>query len=215
MNDYELYTGMILRSRPAGENDRLITLLAGPAGKLNVFVRGARKPSSRFAASSEGFAFGEFKVSRGQSAYYLRDCDISNYFEGFRTDLTLLAYASYFAEVADYYCVEGEDCSDMTGLLYASFLALESDKFPNRLVRCIFVLRAIVMNGEFPGLPAGRTYNDAVIAAIDRIQNSDLRHLYSFALTENAEDELFKLTKEYEKRFMDKHFKSLDVLSAI
>ena len=103
----------------------------------------------------------------------------------------------------------------MTGLLYASFLALESDKFPNRLVRCIFVLRAIVMNGEFPGLPAGRTYNDAVIAAIDRIQNSDLRHLYSFALTENAEDELFKLTKEYEKRFMDKHFKSLDVLSAI
>ena len=215
MSDYELYTGMILRSRPAGENDRLITLLAGPAGKLNVFVRGARKPSSRFAASSEGFAFGEFKVARGQSAYYLNDCDISNYFEGFRTDLTLLAYASYFAEVADYYCVEGEDCSDITGLLYASFLALESDKFSNRLVRCIFVLRAIVMNGEFPGLPADRTYNDAVIAAIDRIQNSDLRHLYSFALTENAEDELFRLTKEYEKRFMDKHFKSLDVLSAL
>ncbi|MBP8969306.1 MAG: DNA repair protein RecO [Lachnospiraceae bacterium] len=215
MNDYELYTGMILRSRPAGENDRLITLLAGPAGKLNVFVRGARKPSSRFAASSEGFAFGEFKVARGQSAYYLNDCDISNYFEGFRNDLTLLAYASYFAEVADYYCVEGEDCSDMTGLLYASFLALESDKFSNRLVRCIFVLRAIVMNGEFPGLPAGRTYNDAVLAAIDRIQNADLRSLYTFALAPAAEDELFKLTAEYEKRFMDKHFKSLDVLSAI
>ncbi len=215
MNDYELYTGMILRSRPAGENDRLITLLAGPAGKLNVFVRGARKPSSRFAASSEGFAFGEFKVARGQSAYYLNDCDISNYFEGFRNDLTLLAYASYFAEVADYYCVEGEDCSDMTGLLYASFLALESDKFSNRLVRCIFVLRAIVMNGEFPGLPAGRVFNEAVIAAIDRIENADLRHLYTFKLTDVAEDELFRLTTEYEKRFMDRHFKSLEVLSAL
>ena len=215
MNDYELYTGMILRSRPAGENDRLITLLAGPAGKLNVFVRGARKPSSRFAASSEGFAFGEFKVARGQSAYYLKDCDISNYFEGFRSDLTLLAYASYFAEVADYYCVEGEDCSDMTGLLYASFLALESDKFSNRLVRCIFVLRAIVMNGEFPGLPAGRVFNEAVIAAIDRIENADLRHLYTFKLTDVAEDELFRLTTEYEKRFMDRHFKSLEVLSTL
>lgn len=215
MNDYEIYTGMILRSRPAGENDRLITLLAGPAGKLNVFVRGARKPSSRFAASSEGFAFGEFKVARGQSAYYLNDCDISNYFEGFRNDLTLLAYASYFAEVADYYCVEGEDCSDMTGLLYASFLALESDKFSNRLVRCIFVLRAIVMNGEFPGLPAGRVFNEAVIAAIDRIENADLRHLYTFKLTDVAEDELFRLTTEYEKRFMDRHFKSLEVLSAL
>ncbi len=215
MNDYELYTGMILRSRPAGENDRLITLLAGPAGKLNVFVRGARKPSSRFAASSEGFAFGEFKVARGQSAYYLNDCDISNYFEGFRNDLTLLAYASYFAEVADYYCVEGEDCSDMTGLLYASFLALESDKFSNRLVRCIFVLRAIVMNGEFPGLPAGRVFNEAVIAAIDRIENADLRHLYTFKLTDVAEDELFRLTTEYEKRFMDRHFKSLEVLSTL
>ena len=206
---------MVLRSRPAGENDRLITLLAGTEGKLNVFVRGARKPSSRFAASSESFAFGEFKLSHGSSAYYLNDADISNYFEEFRTDIELAAYASYFAEIADYYCVEGDDATSMLGLLYASLLALNNPNFSSRLVRCIYVLRAIVINGEFPGLPQGRNYNDAVIAAIDRIENADLRHLYTFKLTEPAEDELFRLTTDYEKRFMDRHFKSLEVLSAL
>ena len=215
MNDLFTCTGMVLRSRPAGENDRLITLLAGSEGKLNVFVRGARKPSSRFAASSEGFAFGQFKLSHGQSAYYLNDADISNYFEEFRTDIELAAYASYFAEIADYYCVEGEDATPMLGLLYASLLALNNPNFSCRLVRCIYVLRAIVINGEFPGLPSGRTFNEAVIAAVDRIENADLRHLYTFKLTEAAEDELFKLTTEYEKRFMDRHFKSLEVLSAL
>ncbi len=215
MNDIFSCTGIVLRSRPAGENDRLITLLTGTEGKLNVFVRGARKPSSRFAASSESFAFGEFKLSHGQSAYYLNDADISNYFEEFRTDIELASYASYFAEIADYYCVEGEDSTAMLGLLYASLLALNNPNFSCRLVRCIFVLRSIVINGEFPGLPAGRVFNEAVIAAVDRIQNADLRHLYTFKLTDPAEDELFKLTTDYEKRFMDKHFKSLEVLSAL
>lgn len=215
MKDFFTCTGMVLRSRPAGENDRLITLLAGTEGKLNVFVRGARKPSSRFAASSESFAFGEFKLSHGSSAYYLNDADISNYFEEFRTDIELAAYASYFAEIADYYCVEGDDATAMLGLLYASLLALHNPNFSHRLVRCIFVLRAIVLNGEFPGLPQGRVFNDAVVAAIDRIENADLRHLYTFKLTEPAEDELFRLTTEYEKRFMDRRFKSLEVLAAL
>ena len=215
MKDFFTCTGMVLRSRPAGENDRLITLLAGTEGKLNVFVRGARKPSSRFAASSETFAFGEFKLSHGTSAYYLNDADISNYFEEFRTDIELAAYASYFAEIADYYCVEGDDATAMLGLLYASLLALQNPNFSYRLVRCIFVLRAIVLNGEFPGLPQGRNFNEAVIAAIERIENADLRHLYTFKLTEPAEEELFKLTTEYEKRFMDRRFKSLEVLAAL
>ncbi|MCR4791421.1 MAG: DNA repair protein RecO [Lachnospiraceae bacterium] len=215
MNDFITCTGMVLRSRPAGENDRLITLLAGTEGKMNVFVRGARKPSSRFAASSESFAFGEFRLSHGQSSYYLNEASISNYFEEFRSDIELASYASYFAEIADYYCVEGDDATPMLGLLYASFLALGNPNFSHRLVRCIFVLRSIVINGEFPGLPVGRAFNEAVVTAVDRIVNSDLRHLYTFALREAAEDELYGLTTDYEKRFMDRHFKSLEVLKAL
>lgn len=214
MNDVENYTGMIIKSRPAGDYDRLVTILAGSAGKINVFARGARKPSSRFAASSENFAFGTFKIARGQSSYYLHEADITNYFESFRTDLELLSYASYFAEVADYYCVEGDDSSDMAALLYISFLALESPIFSNRFVRCIFVLRAILINGEFPGLTAGRTYNQAVVAAVERIRNENIKNLFSFKLTENAEDELFSLCREYEKRFLLKQFRSLEFLDS-
>ena len=103
----------------------------------------------------------------------------------------------------------------MLGLLYASLLALNNPNFSYRLVRCIYVLRSIVLNGEFPGLPQGRIFNEAVIAAVSRIQNADLKHLYTFKLTEPAEEELFRLTVDYEKRFMDRHFKSLEVLNSL
>ena len=103
----------------------------------------------------------------------------------------------------------------MLGLLYASFLALTNKNFTHRFVRCIFVLRSIVLNGEFPGLPSGRVFNDAVVAAVDRIEHAGLRDLYTFKLTEKAEDELFLLTMDYEKKFMDKHFKSLEVLNSL
>ena len=54
-----------------------------------------------------------------------------------------------------------------------------------------------------------------MVAAVERIQSADLKHLYTFRLTEPAEDELFRLTAEYEKKFMDRHFKSLEVLSSL
>ena len=85
----------------------------------------------------------------GRTSYTVRSADISNYFEELSSQMELVCYASYFAEFADYYARENNDERQMLLLLYQSFRALEKENLPNLLVRYIYELKAMVINGEY------------------------------------------------------------------
>ena len=66
MQEFQWVTGIILKQTPIGEYDRRICLLTKEKGKISAFVRGARKQGSRFAAATNSFAFGTFKLYAGR-----------------------------------------------------------------------------------------------------------------------------------------------------
>lgn len=55
----------------------------------------------------------------------------------------------YFLEFCGYFCQENNDEKDMLKLLYQSLRALESPAYKNELVRSVFELKAITINGEY------------------------------------------------------------------
>ena len=67
-------------------------------------------------------------------------------------DFNAAYYGFYFLEFADYYCQENNDETEMLKLLYQTLRALESPAFSNRLVRCIYELRTLTINGEAPNV---------------------------------------------------------------
>ena len=67
-------------------------------------------------------------------------------------DFDAAYYGFYFLEFADYYCQENNDEKEMLKLLYQSLRALESPVFSNRLVRVVFELKALAVNGEAPNV---------------------------------------------------------------
>ena len=131
-------TGIVLSASPVGEYDKRLVILTGQRGKITAFVKGARRPSSRFAAGSRPFSFGEFTLYQGREAYNLVDIDIKNYFDEIATDVNALYYGFYFLELADYYSYENVNSKEMINLLYKSLKALSNKNIPDKLVRYIY-----------------------------------------------------------------------------
>lgn len=142
--------GMVISSSPIGENDKRISLLTKEKGKISAFVRGARRPGNHLMAASDSFAFGTFYLYPGKDAYTLASAEITNYFRELATDVVKTYSAYYFLELAQYYSVENQDGSRMLNLIYTAFRALLNDRIDDRLVRYVFELKMLVLNGEYP-----------------------------------------------------------------
>jgi DNA repair protein RecO (recombination protein O) len=150
MGDYTQVTGMVISSMPVGEYDRRIVLLTKERGKISAFAKGARKPNSPLVGITRAFVFGTFQVYEGRTSYNIKSASITSYFQEILTDFDAVCFAFYFAELADYYGRENLDASELVNLLYMSLKALVNPSIPNELVRCIYELRAVALNGEAP-----------------------------------------------------------------
>lgn len=215
MREFVIVTGMILKAEPVGEYDRRVVILTGERGKISAFAKGARRPGSRLMAATSPFSFGEFKLYEGRSAYTVVEAVIRNYFEELREDYVGAYYGMYFMEVADYYTRENNDELQMLKLLYQSLKALLHQKLPDELVQCVFELKAIAVNGEYPGIPEGDHFLESTLYAVDYIGKTSIEKLYTFLVSEEVLAELKGIAAGYRRRFMDRKFKSLEILETL
>lgn len=215
MQEFVCVTGMILKQTAFGEYDRRICLLTKEKGKISAFVKGARRPGNRLAAATNPFSFGNFRLYVGRNSYTVAEADIQNYFEDLMTDYLGAYYGMYFAEIADYYTRENNDERQMLKLLYQSLRAVCAPALPNRLVKCIYELKAIAVNGEFPGIPADRELSESAAYAIQYIASSSIEKLYTFTVNDTVLEELQEVAELYRKRFMLYDFKSLEILKTL
>ena len=215
MQEFICVTGMILKQMPVGEYDRRICLLTRERGKISAFARGARKPGSKLAAGSNPFSFGVFKLYEWKSSYTIAEADIQNYFEELRTDFMGAYYGMYFAEVADYCTRENNDEREMLKLLYQSLRALCAPSIPNPLIKCIFEIKTVAVNGEFPGLPQDMRLSGSAAYTIEYIAASSIEKLYTFTVTDDCLAELEKAAARYQRTFLDHNFKSLEILKTL
>lgn len=144
--------GMVISGTPISEYDKRLVILTKELGKITAFARGARKPTSQFLGGSQPMAFGEFTLYRGRNAYTVTGMKITDYFSNTMKDIDSMYLGMYFLELADYYGREGIEARDTLELLYFTMKALSKDQIPRRLVRCIYELKTLVINGEYPNL---------------------------------------------------------------
>lgn len=143
-------TGMVLQASPIGEYDRRVVILSKERGKIAAFARGARRPHSALLGMTSPFSFGEFTIYEGRTSYTLVSASISNYFSELRMNVESAYYGFYFLELANYYAREANDETELLKLLYQTMRALTNLNIPNKLIRCIFELKVLCINGEGP-----------------------------------------------------------------
>ena len=208
-------TAIVLSSSPIGEYDRRVVLLTKERGKITAFAKGARRQNSKLVAATGLFAFGKFKLYPGRSSYTLTDAQIQNYFEELRVDFEGAYYGMFFLEVCDYYTRENNDEKEVLKLLYQSLKALLVKSLNRKLVQCIFEMKAMVINGEFPGMPEEGVWQESTRYAISYITNSTVEKLYTFTVSAAVLEELIRICERYRLRYIDREFKSLEMLSVL
>ncbi len=239
-------TGMVLSTAPVGEYDRRVVILTKEQGKVAAFARGARRPNSSLVGAVNPCSFGKFTLYAGRSSYTVRSAVISNYFAELRDDIIGAYYGFYFLEFADYYSKEGNDEQEMLKLLYQTMKALVNDRIPDQLIRYIFELRALCINGVGPQVfqcvscgdkerPAlfsvkkgglvcsgcmqdvadGMELDTSTLYSMQYIESSKIEKLYTFVVSEKVLHELELVMGRYMDVYVEKRFKSLEILETL
>ena len=207
-------TGMVLMAAPVGEYDRRLVILTRGRGKITAFARGVRRPGNQLMAAAAPFVFGKFLLYEGRDAYTLAGAEVENYFREIAGDMEAACYGSYFLELADYYGRENIDATETLRLLYQSLRALLKPSVPNRLVKPVYELKLMEINGEYRELPLGRL-NDSTLYAWQYVLAAPVESLYTFTLTDQVLGEFVRCVEQNKERFIDKTFHSLDILDAV
>lgn len=216
MQDLVSVKGMVIKCEPIGEYDRRVVILTLEKGKISCFAKGARKINNRFMASTNPFSFGDFKLYAGKNSYSLNDAVITNYFEDMRTDFDKACYGMYFLEIADYYARENNDERELLKLLYQGMRALVNSKIDNKLARIVFELKAIIVNGEYPGMPTkdelAVDIDESTEYALKFIQSNPIEKVFNFAVIDSVYEKLRLISQFIVRKTIDKPFKSLEIL---
>ena len=207
-------TGMVLMAAPVGEYDRRLVILTRGRGKITAFDRGVRRPGNQLMAAAAPFVFGKFLLYEGRDAYTLAGAEVENYFREIAGDMEAACYGSYFLEMADYYGRENIDATETLRLLYQSLRALLKPSVPNRLVKPVYELKLMEINGEYRELPLGRL-NDSTLYAWQYVLAAPVESLYTFTLTDQVLGEFVRCVEQNKERFIDKTFHSLDILNVV
>jgi len=245
MGQSVIVTGMVLSAMPISDYDKRITILTKERGKITAFARGARKPNSQFLAATNPFSFGEFELFEGKSSYNVSKANIHNYFRELTLDVDAAYMGFYFLEFAEYFCQENNDEKEMLKLLYQSLRALESPNFSNDLIRIIFELKAMTINGEGPSMfscmhcrktedlkffsvwrggifcpeckhgQKTREIHESTRYAMQFIVSSKIEKLFTFQLSEEVLKELKKIMRDYLKTYVKHSFKSLQIIDEL
>ncbi len=205
-------TGMVLAAYPYNDYDKRLIVLTKERGKITVFAKGARRQNSSLLAVCNSFVFGEFFVYEGRSSFNLMQAKVLNYFSGLGTDVEGACYGFYFCEVAEYYTREANDELPMLKLLYQSLRALLNKHIPDELVRYIFELKTLVINGECPVEFDDPGLSDSARYALSFIVSSLPEKLYTFTVSEAVLGELRLVLHRFRDLYMEGKFKSLEIL---
>src|SRR5919199_3183877 len=122
-------TGIILKSMPLGEADKLLTILTRELGLVRVVAPGARKQNSKLGGRSGLFVVNELLLAKGRSLDKITQAETLETYPGLSKDLSKLAASQYLAELVLCHALSDQPQEQLYALLNEHLRRLE--QLPN------------------------------------------------------------------------------------
>ncbi len=150
--------GLVTRSYPSGDHDRVVHIITEDRGRLAVMVKGGNsKRGSPTAACTQLFTYGNYELYSGNNGdiYWYRGGSVLSSFYNLSASLPRMALAAYLCDVASELTDKdagGEETADLLRMLLNSLYTLDRGSKSPAIVKGVFELRAAAMMGYRPNL---------------------------------------------------------------
>lgn len=143
--------GIVLRSYPFGEADRVVVLLSPNNGKIRTVAKGVRKTKSRFGGRLEPFTHVDLVLYEGRNLDTITQVAVLEPFPRLRADLDAVVAAGTMVEAADAVAQEEEAAIRLFLLLQRGLKTLEGGtRSPDLITSYLLKLADVV--GVAPSL---------------------------------------------------------------
>lgn len=143
--------GIVLRSYPFGEADRVVVLLSPNTGKMRTVAKGVRKTKSRFGGRLEPFTHVDLILYEGRNLDTITQVAVLEPFPRLRGDLDAVIAAGTMVEAVDAVAQEEESSIRLFLLLQRGLKALETGERSQDLITS-FLLKLADVVGVAPSL---------------------------------------------------------------
>lgn len=148
--------GVILKQRPIGEQDKIITILSDELGMIEASARRIKSSKSKFSSSLQPLTYCEFTLYHGRDHYIVNAAYVIESFYNIRLDVVKVSLAAYFCDLMCFVHPTCEDVAPYKKLLLNSLYFLAEGKKSLHLLKPVYELRLLSISGFMPDLVACR-----------------------------------------------------------
>lgn len=129
----------VLRARPYGESDRIVTFITEQHGKVTGIGKGAKNSKRRFAGTLEPFVHVRvvFRQRSASDLVFLVRCELIEALRGLTLDIDRFAAGSYVLDLTDRMVLGRESGSEVYGLVREALTLLAGGAPPDPLLRAV------------------------------------------------------------------------------
>lgn len=142
--------GLILRTWPLGEADRIVSLLTANEGKIRAVAKGARKGKSRWSGLMQPGTHLELQMWRGRELYTISQASLISSQLSTLTNFAQMGRFAEFLEVIDRLSVDHQANARLFGLAIQGIDLLSRKETPY-LLGVLFV-RLLMLEGYMPSV---------------------------------------------------------------
>ena len=140
--------GIVLRSRPLRENDRIVTVFTRERGKLEINFKSVRRSLGKLKALSEPITWGDYRfyLRSGSNFPVCTGGATLSIFPGLRSGRDRIFMAFHFCEVINKLTPAAQPSAGKYELLLSALQSLDAAR-PCAWMRFAFILRAMELAG--------------------------------------------------------------------
>lgn len=144
--------GLVTRSYPVGDHDRLVHIVTAEHGRLPVMVKGGQSRHNPNVACTQLFTYGNYELYHRGELYWLRSGSVLNAFYDLSCDIADVALATYLCDLTSELTGEGVAADELLRTLLNSLYMLGKRTRSRTLVKGVFEWRAAALSGYCPDL---------------------------------------------------------------